>query len=133
MANKKKPSTIQSKNRSRGINNERDLVHKLQDNFNIEAKRVPLSGSIPGLGGDVELEGLSTLLEAKVIAVEQTVRGSRYMRLDLDWVDKNERHAKSRGFRHAAVVVRGCNLSKRYVIIDFEEYINLLKTRPLDT
>lgn len=91
--------------------------------------RVPFSGSIRGLPGDVVAEEYSLLLEAKVYrVVEKAVPGSRYMQIDLNWLDKIEVEAKSRKMKHAAVVIRGEKLKHRYVILGFEEYISLLKS-----
>jgi hypothetical protein len=121
-------TTPQDRSRKRGRDNEYQLVHLLEKH-NIQAMRVPLSGSIRGLPGDVVSEEYSLLLEAKVYRVfEKNAVGSRYMQINLAWLDKIELEAKGRKMKHAAVVIRGEKLKRRYVILGFEEYISLIKS-----
>ncbi len=132
----KKPSTLQSRNRARGIDNERGLVEVLKDLGVEDVIRIPLSGAIPIPGlprGDLHSAKLQAVWEAKVLKVktviyEKTTTAARYVQLDLDWLDKIEKAAKDSRLPHAAVIFRGTKLRRRYVIIGLEEYIRLLKS-----
>ena len=118
-------SNKQTRARNRGRSNEYLLVKKLQK-LGVEAERVPLSGALAKLKGDVKVPLLSLLLEAKVYAVTE-VDGARYARFDFNWVDKIEKEAKAAGYARGAVVFRGEKLSKDYVVLGFEDYIRLLQ------
>lgn len=127
----KKPPTTQSRNRKRGIAEER-TVADLFKHYGVPAERIPLSGAIPGLGGDVKAKEISGLYEIKVIGVkaliyEKEIIGARYVQIDLNWHGKIKKHAQDQNMRHAAVIFRGRNLRERYVILDFEEYVSLVK------
>jgi Holliday junction resolvase len=121
----KHDSSLQKRARNRGKSNEYSLVKALR-NLEIEAERVPLSGALPGMPGDVTAQEISTMFEAKVIGV-LTVDGVRYIRINLDWVEKVVREANRAGYTHGVVVIRGNNLKKRYALVPFEEYVKLVK------
>jgi hypothetical protein len=133
----KKKSSIQSRNRNRGIQNERDLAEDFND-LGILATRVPLSGAVPLPGmprGDVFSAEISAVWEAKVIGTKVQIRekrttAARYVQIDLHWLDKIDAEAKKSKMRHAAVIFRGMNLKRRYVLLGFEEYVSLLKLLP---
>ena len=140
MPAKKKLSTTQSNNRNRGIQNERDLAEDFRDLGFPDVIRVPLSGSVPLPGiprGDVYSTQLSAVWEAKVLGTaakvvihEKMTNAARYVNIDLNWLDKIEKEARSSKMRHAAVIFRGRKLTRRYVILGFEEYVSLLKLLP---
>ena len=114
-----------SRARARGKDNERQIVDDLYHRGFTSAKRVPLSGALKDQPGDVVVEDFSLLLEAKVYNTLE-IEGARYFRIDLNWLWKVVDEAKRIGFRHASVVIRGKNLRRRAVIMDWSEYLDLI-------
>jgi hypothetical protein len=119
-------SNLQNRARNRGRSNEYRLVEKLKKMGHEDAERVPLSGALAKMKGDVKVPSLKLLLEAKVYAVT-SVAGTRYARFDFNWVDKATKEAKNEGYDWSAVVFRGENLQKDYAVMPFEDYVRLVE------
>ncbi len=116
----------QAKARSRGKANEYGLVKDLHKRGVTDAQRVPLSGALKALPGDVRVESLSLLIEAKVYAALD-IDGVQHFKVNLAWLWKILGEARRVGLRHAAVIIRGKNLRRRAVILDYDEYLELLQ------
>ncbi len=113
------PRTPQARARARGKDNERLLVERLHTQGYSSAKRVPLSGALSDLPGDVTVEELALLLEAKVYAITE-VDGARYIRIDLHWLEKIQAEAKRAGYEWSAVAFRGKGSRTFYVLATLE-------------
>lgn len=118
-----------SKNRGRA--NEIDLAADLYHRGFTSAKRVPGSGALKDLPHcDVTVEEISLLIEAKVYATEE-IGGARHFKIDLNWLWKILDEAKRIGWRSACVVIRGKNLRRRAVLMDYAEYLAMARDAEL--
>ncbi|GHO45156.1 hypothetical protein [Ktedonospora formicarum] len=115
----------QRRAKNRGRQNEIDLAADLRSQGFSSAKRVPLSGALQGMPGDVMVEECSLLVEAKVYQTLD-IGGTRYFKVDLNWLWKILDEAKRIGWRNACVVIRGKNLRRRAVLVDYIEYLALV-------
>jgi Holliday junction resolvase len=116
----------QRRAKNRGRANEVDLAADLYHRGFTSAKRVPLSGALHEMPGDVTVEELNLLIEAKVYATEE-ISGARYFKIDLNWLWKIFDEAKRIGWRNACVVIRGKHLRRRAVLMDYAEYLALVR------
>ena len=120
----------QSRSKNRGRDNEINLAHDLQNRGYTSTSRVPLSGALKELPGDVSVPELDLLVEAKVYQTVE-IEGARYFRLDLNWLWKVLDEAKRMQVRNACVVIRGKNLRRRAVLMDYTEYLALARDATL--
>ncbi|GCE45159.1 hypothetical protein EI42_06171 [Thermosporothrix hazakensis] len=118
----------QGKARRRGKANEYGLVGKLRKLGTPDAERVPLSGALSQLPGDVSAPSLGTLFEAKVYALRE-VEGARYARLELNWIEKIRQEAARAGYARGVVAFRGKGQRQTYVILPLEDYVSLVREK----
>lgn len=106
---------------------ERTVVAKARA-AGIEARRVPLSGAVREMPGDVDLGAV--LAECKVRAAHLDARGARILSLDLDWLDKVRAEAAP---RPGVVIARAKGSPRSYVLCDLDLFLALLANEKLDT
>lgn len=112
--------------KDRGKDAERQIVADLHKKGFSSAERVPLSGALASLPGDIIVTELDLLIESKTRTTLE-VSGARYFRVDLDWLWKIHREAAVRALRNACVVIRAKGTRRKAVLADYDEYIQLLK------
>ncbi|GHO55492.1 hypothetical protein [Ktedonobacter robiniae] len=115
----------QRRAKNRGKQNEVDLAADLRSQGFSSAKRVPLSGALQDMPGDVMVEELALLVEAKVYQTLD-IDGARYFKVDLNWLWKVLDEAKRIGWRNGCVIIRGKRLHRRAVLMDYAEYLALV-------
>lgn len=107
------------KNRSK--DQERQLAREYQESGFTRAKRVPASGALKGLPGDVEVEDF-LLAEAKMSS-----RGT--LTIKPEWIDKIRRQAREAGKKNWALhawVKEGDNNYRKVVIVDPDFFFSLI-------
>jgi Holliday junction resolvase len=91
----------------------------------LHAHRQPGSGIYKDYPADVVIED-KVLVESMVRAVEKSQPGERYVRLDLNWLEKVVDEAAGAGFEMGVVVLQPKGARRRYTLIDFETFLDLL-------
>ncbi len=87
------------------------------------AKKQPYSGATLKAQGDVVIN--STLVECKVRAPE-IIAGEKSFRFQIEWIDKVRIQAAAHGYERGVVVIRQKHSGKMFVLLDFEEFLELL-------
>jgi len=115
-----------SKQRVTGTTHENLVAAKAQAH-GLEARRQPGSGIYKEYPSDVLLDQF--LLECKVRSPLPTIDGNeKAVRVEYNWLNKVMRNAKTLG-KLGAVVVKPKGQQKQMVLMDFDDWLELVKLR----
>lgn len=102
---------------------ERRVVEKAQAK-GLDAHLQPLSGALKAYPGDAVIDRV--LVECKVRAASVDGKGQRYLRLDLDFLEKVKKQAAGVQMDGAVLVYNATGSRCPVVILDLDFFLNLL-------
>lgn len=97
----------------------------------LRAKKQPLSGVLSDFPNDVQVEDI--LAECKMRAAWLDGKGQKTLSLSLDWLHGVVKNAKKAGFRCGVLISRAKGSPQLYVTMAFEDWLDLLKRKGLDS
>lgn len=115
---------MSNQRKSLGSGLESRVVQKLAK-AGIPSKKQPLSGILKDYKGDVIIPEIA-LLECKVRSTQIDAKGAEFFRVDTRHLSKIREEAKQMGVPMGILVFNVKGSSKPLVVLDFDEYVNLL-------
>ena len=88
------------------------------------AKRVVMSGALKGVGLDGDVEARDFLVEAKSYTPVES-NGARYIRFDVEWLNKIMQEAKLHG-KPGLVVLQPKGSQRKFVVADWDQFLQIV-------
>lgn len=102
-------------------------VVQLAQQKGLKASKQPQSGVLKDYPSDAVIEE-EVLVECKVRAFEKT-SAEKSVRVEFGWLDGVREKAQRAGMSSAVLVVRPKGTQKMYAVLDYQDYLDLLKIK----